>query len=36
MEGIINTKATEAVLGQKPVQKAMDEAATEINALLQQ
>ena len=36
MEGIINTKATEAVLGQKPVQTAMDEAATEINALLQQ
>ena len=36
MEGIINTKSTEAVLGQKPVQTAMDEAATEINALLQQ
>ncbi|MBA7566628.1 extracellular solute-binding protein [Candidatus Atribacteria bacterium 1244-E10-H5-B2] len=36
MEGIINTKATEAVLGQKPVQTAMDEAAVEINALLQQ
>lgn len=36
MEGIINTKATEAVLGQKPVQTAMDEAAAEINALLQQ
>ena len=36
MEGIINTKATEAVLGQKLVQTAMDEAATEINALLQQ
>jgi len=36
MEGIINTKATEAVLGQKSVQTAMDEAATEIDALLQQ
>jgi len=36
MEGIINTKATEAVLGQKPVQTAMDEAAAEIDALLQQ
>lgn len=34
MEGIINTKATEAVLGQKPVQQAMDEAAEEIDALL--
>ncbi len=36
MEGIINTKATEAVLGQKPVQTAMDEAAAEMDALLQQ
>jgi multiple sugar transport system substrate-binding protein len=36
MENIINTKATEAVLGQKPVQTAMDEAATEMDALLQQ
>jgi len=36
MEGIINTKATEAVLGQKSAQAAMDEAAAEINALLQQ
>jgi multiple sugar transport system substrate-binding protein len=36
MENIINTKATEAVLGQKPVQTAMDEAAAEMNALLQQ
>ena len=34
MEGIINTKATEAVLGQKPVQTALDEAAAEIDALL--
>lgn len=34
MEGIINTKATEAVLGQKPVQEALDEAAAEIDALL--
>jgi len=36
MEGIINTKATEAILGQKSVQTAMDEAADEINALIQQ
>ena len=36
MENIINTKATEAILGQKPVQTAMDEAADEINALIQQ
>ena len=34
MENIINTKATEAVLGQKPVQQAMDEAAQEIDALI--
>lgn len=36
MENIINTKATEAILGQKSVQTAMDEAADEINALIQQ
>jgi len=36
MEGIINMKATEAVLGQKSAQAAMDEAAAEIDALLQQ
>ena len=34
MENIINTKATEAVLGQKPAQQAMDEAAQEIDALI--
>jgi len=36
MEGIINKRATEAVLGQKSVQTAMDEAAAEIDALLHQ
>lgn len=35
MENIINTKATEAVLGLKPVQTALDEAAAEMDALLQ-
>lgn len=32
--GVINTKTTEAVLGQKDVQTALDEAATEIDAIL--
>ena len=32
--GIINTKTTEAVLGQKDVQTALDEAAQEIDAIL--
>ena len=36
MENIINTKSTEAVLGLKPVQTALDEAAVEMDALLQQ
>lgn len=36
MEGIINTKATEAVLGQKTPQQALDEAAKEIDALINQ
>lgn len=34
VSGIINTKATEAVLGIKPVQTALDEAAQEIDAVL--
>ncbi len=34
VSGIINTKATEAVLGLKPVKTALDEAAKEIDALL--
>lgn len=32
--GVINTKTTEAVLGQKDVQVALDEAAAEIDAIL--
>jgi multiple sugar transport system substrate-binding protein len=34
IEGIVATKASEAITGVKDVQTAMDEAATEINALL--
>ncbi len=34
IEGIVATKVSEAITGVKPVQTAMDEAATEINALL--
>ena len=34
VSGIINTKTTEAVLGQKDVQVALDEAAQEIDAIL--
>lgn len=36
MENIIATKVAEAITGQKPVQKAMDEAAAEIDALIAQ
>jgi multiple sugar transport system substrate-binding protein len=36
MENVIATKVAEAVTGQKPVQQAMDEAATEIDALIAQ
>ena len=34
MENIIATKVAEAITGQKAVQKALDEAATEIDALI--
>lgn len=36
MENIIATKVAEAILGQKPVQTAMDEAAAEIDQLIGQ
>ena len=34
MSGIIATKVAEAILGDKPVQTALDEAASEIDALI--
>lgn len=36
MENIITTKVAEAITGQKPVQKALDEAAAEIDKLIAQ
>lgn len=36
MENIIATKVAEAITGQKPVKKALDEAATEIDKLIAQ